>query len=128
MMCHCSTTSAILISLMSWAGDCICIDVARSKSDQTGEKEFPRHIYANPYMPWVCPFLYVVQYTCFASHLKILQTIPFFEFQEALKRSILARTCKALLKILMMSLSISLVEVVRKTSEPIPQEKGQCLC
>jgi len=56
MMCRCSTTASILISLISWAGDCICIDVARSKSDQTGEKEFPRHVYANPYMPWVCPF------------------------------------------------------------------------
>jgi len=47
---------------MSWAGDCICIDVARSKSDQTGEKEFPRHIYADPYMPWVCPFLSLAVY------------------------------------------------------------------
>jgi hypothetical protein len=62
MMCRCSTTAAILISLMSWAGDCICIDVARSKSDQTGEKEFPRHIYANPYMPWVCLFLSLAVY------------------------------------------------------------------
>ena len=62
MMCRCATTAAILFSLMSWAGDCICIDVARSKSDQTGEKEFPRHVYANPYMPWLCPFLSLAVY------------------------------------------------------------------
>ena len=57
MMCRSASTAVVLLSLMSWAGDCIVIETVVSKSDQTAEKEFPRHIYANPFMPWVCPFL-----------------------------------------------------------------------
>ena len=59
LMCRVATTASILLSLMRWTGDCIRIDTAQSKSDKTGEKEkeFGRHIYASPWMPWVCPFL-----------------------------------------------------------------------
>ena len=59
MMCRVATTGAVLLSLMRWTGDCIRIDTAQSKTDKTGEKEkdFGRHVYANPWMPWICPFL-----------------------------------------------------------------------
>ena len=62
MMCRSATTASVLLSLMQWGGDCIVIDTAKSKSDQTGEKEFPRHIYANPLKPWCCPFLSLAVY------------------------------------------------------------------
>ena len=58
MMCRVATTGAVLLSLMRCTGDCIRIDTAQSKTDKTGEKEkdFGRHVYANPWMPWICPF------------------------------------------------------------------------
>lgn len=33
------------------------VDMSRHKADQTGEKTTPKHIYANPYQPAICPIL-----------------------------------------------------------------------
>ena len=62
MMCHSVTTAEILLSSMRWIDDCICIDVAKEKSDQVGERQFPRHIYANPINPRICPILALAVY------------------------------------------------------------------
>jgi len=62
MTCRSVTTAEILLSSMRWIDDCICIDVAKEKSDQVGERQFPRHIYANPINPRICPILALAVY------------------------------------------------------------------
>lgn len=43
---------------MSWAEDALCIYFAHMKNDQCGERpRDPRHVYANPLVPSVCPIL-----------------------------------------------------------------------
>lgn len=42
---------------LSLEGDSIVVDFSKTKSDQVGEKTTPKHIYANPYKPHICPFL-----------------------------------------------------------------------
>lgn len=41
----------------SWENDSLVIDFSKQKGDQTGEHIAPKHIYANPYTPSVCPML-----------------------------------------------------------------------
>ena len=41
---------------MEWRGDAMCIYFAHMKNDQLGDRpRDPRHIYANPIIPEVCP-------------------------------------------------------------------------
>lgn len=42
---------------MSWKNDALVIDFNSHKSDQTGERITPKHIFANPYEPEMCPIL-----------------------------------------------------------------------
>jgi len=41
----------------TWENDCMVIDMSRHKADQTGENITPKHVYANPYNPLICPIL-----------------------------------------------------------------------
>ena len=41
----------------SWENDALVIDMSKHKADQAGENIKPKHIYANPYCPEVCPIL-----------------------------------------------------------------------
>jgi hypothetical protein len=41
----------------SWEQDSLVIDMSRQKADQTGEKNTPKHVFANPYSPELCPIL-----------------------------------------------------------------------
>jgi hypothetical protein len=41
----------------NWENDCLVIDMSRMKNDQAGEKVTPKHIYANPFNPSLCPIL-----------------------------------------------------------------------
>ena len=38
-------------------GDALVVDYALAKNDQEGEMTYPRHIYANPSIPVICPIL-----------------------------------------------------------------------
>lgn len=42
---------------ISWAGDALVVDLSKQKADQTGEKITPKHVYANPHQPEICPIL-----------------------------------------------------------------------
>ncbi len=42
---------------LSWNNDALLIDMSKQKADQTGERMTPKHIYANPYRPCICPIL-----------------------------------------------------------------------
>ncbi len=40
-----------------WDNDSMVIDMSKHKADQTGENTNPKHIFANPYKPEICPIL-----------------------------------------------------------------------
>ena len=51
------TVSAIMYDHISWDSDAMTINISRMKNDQEGSKSYPRHIYANPTNPLICPIL-----------------------------------------------------------------------
>ena len=56
LMCRSANTVSIHLHHMEWREDCLAIYFAHMKNDQSGErKRDPRHIYANPVDPVVCP-------------------------------------------------------------------------
>lgn len=42
---------------ISWDNDCLVIDMSKQKGDQAGERITPKHVYANPHEPALCPVL-----------------------------------------------------------------------
>jgi len=59
LACRVGNCMSVNIDHMCWVGDSLQVLFAQMKNDQEGEKSarFPRHIYANPLMPEVCPIL-----------------------------------------------------------------------
>jgi hypothetical protein len=58
LMCRASNCDDVLWQHVEWRGDALVIYFARSKTDQGGDKaKYPRHIYANPPQPQLCPIL-----------------------------------------------------------------------
>ena len=58
LMCRSANTISIHMHHMEWHNDSLAIFFAHMKNDQIGErKRDPRHIYANPIDPIVCPIL-----------------------------------------------------------------------
>ncbi|KAH9099840.1 hypothetical protein Ae201684P_018849 [Aphanomyces euteiches] len=58
LMCCASNAFASRHSHMEWSNDSLCIYFAHMKNDQGGERpRDPRHIYANPLSPEICPIL-----------------------------------------------------------------------
>ena len=58
LMCRTNNTCNILISSMQMADDALQVRFSQCKNDQVGEKKFkPRHVYANPTAPHLCPIL-----------------------------------------------------------------------
>jgi hypothetical protein len=41
----------------TWDNDALVIDMSKQKGDQAGDHILPKHIYANPYNPELCPIL-----------------------------------------------------------------------
>ncbi len=41
----------------SWENDSLVVDISKHKADQTGERVTPKHIYANPFIPELCPIM-----------------------------------------------------------------------
>lgn len=58
LMCRVGNGVGICLEHMEWVEDSLVIYFAHMKNDQTGDKmRFPRHVYANPLMPEICPIL-----------------------------------------------------------------------
>eukprot|EP01031_Cornospumella_fuschlensis_P037496 gene37496-45536_t len=51
------SVSDLRFNHLSMESDSIVVDFSKTKSDQVGEKTTPKHIYANPQKPHICPFL-----------------------------------------------------------------------
>ena len=63
LACRSSNTKTIHYHHLAWAGDALQVYFAHMKNDQTGDRpRDPRHIYANPYNPTVCPLLSLTMY------------------------------------------------------------------
>ena len=52
-----ATVGGMMMEHVSWEGDALLISTPKSKTDQEGAKIFPRHVYANPVNPTICPVL-----------------------------------------------------------------------
>lgn len=58
LMCRAANTVRIHMSHLTWREDALAIYFSQMKNDQYGERpRDPRHIYANPLMPAICPIL-----------------------------------------------------------------------
>lgn len=60
LMCRISNAIAVQFCQLDWIEDALGITYAKQKNDQFHEKgnaHDPRHIYANPYNPEICPIL-----------------------------------------------------------------------
>lgn len=53
LMCRASNTANILLEHISWSNDALLIQFAHMKNDQTGERSYGRHCYANSVHPSV---------------------------------------------------------------------------
>ena len=63
LVCRSANTTSIHLHHMEWIDDALAIFFAHMKNDQCGErKRDPRHIYANPLDPVVCPILALSMY------------------------------------------------------------------
>ena len=58
LMCRAGNCASVCHSHMEWKDDSLCVYFAHMKNDQNGERpRDPRHIYANPLCPEICPIL-----------------------------------------------------------------------
>ena len=91
-MCRASNTSTIRLQHMNWFADALCILFAHQKNDQDGSRpRDPRHVYANPLNPEICPILSLGIYflcTTFtdASAALFPGTDQYDRYQKGLKR------------------------------------------
>jgi hypothetical protein len=57
LMARAGSVARIMLQHISWIDDSLVINIPKHKGDQDGAKAFPRHIYANPLEPSICPIL-----------------------------------------------------------------------
>ncbi|KAF0712005.1 hypothetical protein AaE_012159, partial [Aphanomyces astaci] len=57
LMARSITTANLRLEHVTWRGDALVIEYGLAKNDQTGEMSYPRHVYANPSCPEICPIL-----------------------------------------------------------------------
>jgi hypothetical protein len=57
LMARSATVASIMLQHISWQDDAMIITTPKHKGDQEGEKSIPRHVYANPLDPYICPIL-----------------------------------------------------------------------
>jgi hypothetical protein len=62
------------MSNIKWENDSFIIDIPRHKGDQTGEFASSKHIFANPFMPEICPVLALALYTFSCSFISSAET------------------------------------------------------
>ncbi|OQR94728.1 hypothetical protein THRCLA_22218 [Thraustotheca clavata] len=65
LMCRSPSSLNIKHDQIKWYNDALCIEFSNMNEDEPGQ-QYPRHIYANPVMPWICPILALGMYwsTC----------------------------------------------------------------
>eukprot|EP00834_Sanchytrium_tribonematis_P008005 NODE_831_length_3642_cov_0.596669.p1 type:complete len:758 gc:universal NODE_831_length_3642_cov_0.596669:113-2386(+) len=78
LMCRAGNVGSICLDHIEWRNDALCVYFAHMKNDQTGErKRDPRHIYANPVNPAICPILSLGVYLlCFPLAAEQIKLFP----------------------------------------------------
>jgi hypothetical protein len=62
LMCRGTSVGTLRFEHMFWEDDCLKVKIPASKSNQTGEKEYDKAVYANPLEPSICPILSIAIY------------------------------------------------------------------
>ena len=63
LMCRGDNTAKIVVANIGWREDALTVTFYQSKSRQDGDRPVdPKHVYANPMMPEVCPVLALAMY------------------------------------------------------------------
>jgi hypothetical protein len=57
LMQRSETIAALQFEHLMWKNDSLVITIPKTKNDQDGDRTIPRHIFANPYNPQICPIL-----------------------------------------------------------------------
>ena len=78
LMCRSSNAFSIRYEHIEWSNDALCIYFAHMKNDQAGDRpRDPRHIYANPITPALCPILALgIYWSCSQFDLTTNQLFP----------------------------------------------------
>ena len=63
LMARCVSVSDIMFDHVGWSGDAMTVVFPKHKGDQEGEHCLPKHVYANPKSPEICPILAFAVYT-----------------------------------------------------------------
>lgn len=88
LCCRAGNTAEICFAHLAWQQDALGIIFAHTKSDSTGErKKDYRHLYANPFIPCICPVFTLGLYLlCFP---KVLSGTPLFPGHHQYDRFVL---------------------------------------
>ena len=67
LMARVGNVEAICLNHIEWENDSMVVYFAQGKTDQSGENaQYPRHVYANPTCPQICPILNLAMFLlCF---------------------------------------------------------------
>jgi hypothetical protein len=57
LMARCASIAELNLKHLSWEQDSLVVIVPKHKGDQEGNKSYPKHVYANPDDPAICPIL-----------------------------------------------------------------------
>jgi hypothetical protein len=101
LMSRAGNTFGIMHQHMEWSEDALCIYFSHMKNDQTGERpRDPRHVYANPKMPEICPITCLGMYwLCFefddTNHQLFPGTRQYDRFRKLLARCVRIDTVAA---------------------------------
>ena len=57
LMSRSDSVDKLTLNVISWESDALIIEEQGHKGDEKGENNIKKHIYANPYEPWICPIL-----------------------------------------------------------------------
>ena len=69
LMTRCNSVGRLLWNSIGWSGDALTITYEKSKTNQEGINIVPRHVYANPLNPLICPVLALGVQLCSVSFL-----------------------------------------------------------
>ncbi len=57
LMARCNSVATLMFDHITWENDCMVIVFPGHKGDQEGKNCYPKHVYANPLRPEICPVL-----------------------------------------------------------------------
>lgn len=78
LIARCHSVGSLMYNHISWNNDSMVIVFPTHKGDQNGETSLPKHVYANPLEPSLCPILsFAIYIFCYGFHRKGSKTQVF---------------------------------------------------